>query len=154
MGKYEINEKTLALKPKNTRTMVYEDDRSFMVNEPATKIMEDSCTYYGSSLKGRKKGAQKVLKTRYKVPIIVEDVNNIIFFPTKSDRRTECAWISLNNIDNYYKENDDMYIRFKNGKVLKVDESYNIIDRQILNATRLGCLMQERRKKLQKKVKK
>ncbi len=151
MDKYEINNKTLALKPKEDKTTVYEEDRIFTVNSTPHRIMEDSCTYYGSTLEGRKMGASRILNMSYKLPIMVEDSNNIIFFPTKSSRKKECIWISLNNIKDYYQENDNMVVVFYNGKKLKIKESYKIIDGQILKATRLGCVMQERIKKNTKK---
>ena len=154
MKNYEINEKTLALKPKDEKTLVLEEGNTFVVDMPPSKIMEESCNFYGSSLEGRQEGAAKLLNVSYKIPIIVEDVNNIIFFPTASPRKKDCVWISLNNIKNYYQNNNDIVIVFRNGKKIKVKESYYIIDSQILKATRLGCVIQERVKKNTKKVKK
>ena len=154
MKKYEINEKTLALKPKEDKTLVLEEGNTFVADMPTNKIMEESCNYYGSSLEGRQEGASKLLNVSYKIPIIVEDVSNIIFFPTASPRKKGCIWISLNKIRDYYKENNNIVIVFKNGKQIKVRESYHIIDSQILKATRLGCVIQERLKKNTKKVKK
>ncbi len=151
MNKYEINNKTLALKPKDKQTVVYEDKNTFVVDDTVNQIMEESCNYYGSTLEGRKEGASKLLKINYKVPIVIEDVNNIIFFPTSSPRKKECIWISLNNIKDYYQKNGMIVIVFNNNKKIKVKESYKVIDTQILKATRLGCLIQERIKKNRKK---
>ena len=152
MDKYEINDKTLALKMKENKTVVYEEGSTFTINGiTPNQIMEDSCTYYGSTLEGRKVGSSNVLNMSYKLPILVEDVNNIIFFPTKSPRKRDCVWLSLNNIKDYYQENDKIVVVFNNGKKLKIKESYRIIDSQILKATRLGCVMQERIKKNTKK---
>ena len=154
MKKYEINEKTLALKPKDEKTLVLEEGNTFVVDMPPNKIMEESCNYYGSSLEGRQEGAAKLLNISYKIPIIVEDVNNIIFFPTASPRKKGCVWVSLNNIRDYYQNSKGIVIVFKNGKQLKIKESYYVIDNQILKATRLGSVIQERMKKNTKKVKK
>ena len=147
MERYEINDKTLVLKPKDEKTVVYEEGGTITVNKTPYKIMEDSCAYYGSTLDGRKEGAANLLSNSYKLPVIVEDANNIIFFPTKSPRKKDCIWVSLNNIRDYYPQKGYIVIEFNNGKKIKVKESYKIIDSQILKATRLGCVMQERIKK-------
>ena len=147
MERYEINDKTLVLKPKDDKTIVYEEDGTKTVSKTPYKIMEESCAYYGSTLDGRKMGASSLLNNSYKLPVVVEDANNIIFFPTKSPRKKDCIWISLNNIRDYYQQKDYIVIEFNNGKKIKVKESYQIIDSQILKATRLGCVMQERIKK-------
>lgn len=148
MERYEINDKTLVLKPKEDKTIVYEEgEKTKTVNKTPYKIMEDSCAYYGSTLDGRKMGAANLLSNSYKLPVVVEDANNIIFFPTKSPRKKDCIWVSLNNIRDYYPQKDYIVIEFNNGKKIKIKESYQIIDSQILKATRLGCVMQERIKK-------
>ena len=151
MEKYEINNKTLALEPLDDKTIVYEDEGTFTVNCSPNKIMEQSCEYYGSTLEGRQRGASKLLNVFYKLPVIVEDYNNIIFFPTSSQKGGRCTWISLNNILNYYKDGDEIVIIFKNKKEVKIKESYRIIDNQVLKATRLGCIIQSRMKKNQEK---
>ena len=151
MKKYEINEKTLALAPRDNKTIVYEEDSTFLVDGTPNKIMEDSCAYYGSTLEGRQKGASKLLNISYKIPVIVEDVNNLVFFPTASPKGNKCMWLALNNILNYYKDEEEIVIVFKNKKEIRLKESYRIIDNQILKATRLGCVMQERIKRNTKK---
>ncbi len=154
MKKYEINCKTMALVPCENKTVVYEEDDSFTVDQSIKQIMEDSCLYYGSTLSGRKKCASKILNSTYKTPIVVEESSNLIFFPTASPRLDSCIWIALNKISNYYKVNDGLLVRFKGNKSLKINKSYHIIDTQVLRATRLGCILEERKIKSEKNVKK
>ena len=156
MTTYEINDETLAVIPKNeTSTFIYENDRKFLVNQSADEIMEDSCEYFGSSLKGRQSGTTALTGITHKVPIIIEESSNIIFFPTTSPRLKSCCWIALNNIVSYSKEKNVCRVKFKDGKTINFETSYGIINNQILRASRLQMMLDSRkRKKTQKTSKK
>lgn len=93
---------------------------------------------------------KKILGISHKAPIIVEESRGIIFFPTASPRLATCSWISLNNIKDYAKYNKKTIIKFTCGKNVKFDLSYGIVDNQVLRATRLSVLLNERRKELEK----
>lgn len=69
----------------------------------------------------------------------------MIFFPTNSPRLTDCTWISLNNIENYSKNNGKTEIIFKNGKVIEVDVSYGSLENQVLRSTRLESILRKRK---------
>ena len=155
MESYEVNEDTLAIIPKNNKTIIYERDGNYIINEECDKIMEDSCKYFGSTLQGRYEGSKNLLKTNYKVPILVEETSELIFFPTSSPRLKECAWISLKNIKSYERDSKGCKITFNNGKKIRLDISYGVLNNQILRSSRLLILIKERKmEKLAKKTKK
>ncbi len=156
MTTYEINNETLAVIPKNeTTSFIYEKDRKILVNQSVDEIMEESCEYFGSSLKGRQSGTTALTGITHKVPIIVEESSNIIFFPTSSPRLKDCCWVALNNIVSYSKENNVCKIKFNDGKIIKFDASYGIINNQVLRASRLQMMLDSRkRRKMQKTAKK
>ena len=145
MNEYEINEDTLALISLDDNTKVFENDRTFTIEKATSKIMEDSCEYFGSSLSGRQKGTEKLIGVTYKAPIIVEESKNIIFFPTTSPRIKSCNWISLNNLERYYTKNKKVVLEFKNKQKIMLNMSYGIIDNQILRATRLEAVLRGRK---------
>lgn len=149
MQDYEINKKTLAIVPfgKN-KTIVYENHDCFILEERASKIMDSSCRYYGSSMEGRQKGTTSLTGITYKVPIVVSEENQIIFFPTSSPRLKDCAWISLSNVQRYFNQGDRIIIEFLNQEIIELPVSYNIINNQILKASRLESLFKKRRPKL------
>ena len=98
---YEISRGTLAIVPsEGDSSMIYEDETQYIVPEKPFKIMEDSCKYFGSTYEGRKNGARNILGAEYKVPIVVEDENNLIVFPTTSPLAEDCVWISLKRVKN------------------------------------------------------
>ncbi len=150
MEEYEINLNTLALIPiSEKKTKIFEKDSEFIVEKTVNKIMEESCEFFGSSLIGRQKGTSKLIGVTHKAPIIVEETKEIIFFPTSSPRLSNCCWISLNNLENYYSKNQNktVVLEFKNKKELNLSISYGIVDNQILRATRLESVIRKRRKK-------
>ncbi len=150
MDHYEINDKTIALYGMQNKTRVYEEDKSFIIDKSATTIMEESCTYFGSSLNGRKRGTEKLIGVSYKAPIIVEETNDLIFFPTSSPRCDECSWIRSNKIDKFYYKNNHLMIEFKNGNKIYLKISYDVFNKQILRATRLEHVLNDRKKELNK----
>ena len=146
MNSYEINQDTLAIIPKtNKKTIVYEKDRNYVINNNVDKIMEDSCRYYGSTFKGRQSGAKSLINITHKVPIIVEETNDLIFFPTASPRLNSCSWISLNNIKYYERDMRGCKITFKDGKSVILPISYGIINNQILRSSRLQMMLDKRK---------
>lgn len=143
---YEINLSTLAIIPlNNKRCKVIEESNEFIVNETAFSIIDKSCKFFGSSYNGRFEGTKHLTGISYKSPIIIEETRNIIFFPTSSPRIADCSWISLNNILNYKNICGKTILEFNNGYNLKLDISYNIVENQILRATRLDSILRKRK---------
>ena len=99
---YEINEGTLAIISMDEGcSKVIEDDNSYIVGDNAYNIIDHSCRYFGSSYNGRKEGSKSIIGQNYKLPIIIEDSMNIIFFPTASPDEDDCIWLAVNKIKSY-----------------------------------------------------
>ena len=141
--KYEINKGTLAVVPNaEIGSLVYEDDERYVINQTPFSIMEDSCMYFGSTYEGRKQGAKKILNAEYKIPIVVEDSNNLIVFPTTSPYSDDCCWISLKRIKNIEKiDANNTKIIFDNNKEIIIDCSYRSLENQISRASRLDIIL-------------
>ena len=108
--------------------------------------MVKSCKYFGSSYNGRKEGSKSILGVEYKVPIVVEDSKNIIFFPTTSPHDNECIWLSLNHIKDYYRTDyNQTKVIFDNNKEIVIPISYRSIENQILRSARLESLLRNRK---------
>ena len=152
MKDYEINDETLAIMPDDIwSSMVLEDDCKYEVTKTPLEILDYSCKYFGSSYPGRKDGSKEILNSSYKLPILVEDTRNIIFFPTSSPLDEGCSWISLSNIKDYRKVgNNKTEILFKNNKKITVDVSYYSFNNQVMRASRLESITRNRREKAEK----
>ena len=148
---YEIDLSTLMLIGiDDSRTLVVTLEKEFIVDECAKKIIDNSCKYFGSTLVERIKATQRVVNIRSKVPIIIENSRNIIFFPLKSCREKSNIWISFNNLVRYEKKDNVTYLYFKENKVQKLDFSYYIIDNQVTRSLLLDYEINKRRKSLEK----
>ena len=145
MISYEINRNTLAIIPINdTQTKVVEKDNIFIVESSSIDIIRNSCEFFGSSYLGRKEGTRKLTGITHKCPIIIEESNLLIFFPTESPRLTSCSWIGFNFIKKYINNNGKTTIIFDNNKVLDVDVSYGVIDNQVLRSSKLDSVLRKR----------
>ena len=147
--KYEISKGTLAIVPNEKETsLVYEDGERYIIDEKPFKIMEESCKYFGSTYNGRKDSARSILGAEYKVPIIVEDTDNLIVFPTTSPLADDCVWISLGRVKMFDKiDSFNTKIVFDNDKEIIVPCSYRTIENQISRASRLDYIMRKRKNK-------
>ena len=149
MLEYEISSKTCALLAINSQeTEVIEEENRFIIDHRATKIIKKSCEYYGCTLEGRLKGSQKQLGMKYKLPIVIENTNELIFFPTTSPRLEDCSWISLNNIKTYQKQGYGTLVEFNNGITIELEISLETLENQINRATRLMLVTRQRSKML------
>ena len=146
MNEYEINSKTLALISLNElKTKVMEENNIYIVNQSVKEIINHSCKYFGSSYIGRYEGTKAIIGINYKSPILIEETNYIIFFPTCSVRNKKCNWISLNKIKDYKKYNHISKIIFKNDIELVLDMSYGSLENQILRSTLLESKLRKRK---------
>lgn len=147
MENYEVGVNTLAVVGMGRRrSKIVESEGDLMVDYPAYEVMDHSCCYYGSSYSGRTKGSKAILKCEYKLPIIVEETREMIFFPTQSPSTDACIWLSLGNIDYIEGNHKQCTIVFKNGRNLTIFRSKESIENQLYRATRLKYLLSQRRK--------
>lgn len=143
---YEITFDTQVILPMDSKSSkIIENNESYVVNVTPMQILEHSCEYFGSSFDGRREETKKLLGITHKSPIIVEESRKIIFFPTTSPDRNDCIWINLEKISRYYKSSQKKsIIEFKNGDIIEFDVSIGSLTNQILRASRLKYILEER----------
>ena len=147
MNKYEINKNTLAIVGINDfKSMVIESDNNYVIEDNSYQVMEDSCNYFGSTFKGRVEGTKKMLDISYKVPIIIEESNELIFFPLSEIDNSKCTWISLRWFDKVIKENNNTYIYFKNGEKININVSKYVVENQVFRSLKLNNVLNDRKK--------
>lgn len=135
----------MALISEKNGTRVLEYDDEYQVNESVYSIMENSCKYFGSSFDGRINGSKSVLGSVYKVPIIVEETQKLIFFPTESLTSPKVSWIAYKNIKNIEKFGKHSLIRFINGKSIVLECPYFTLKNQIFRCNMLDSIFTKRR---------
>ena len=146
MEKYEINEETLAVLGINKKqAKVLESSKEYVINDSAYEVMDYSCKFFGSSYSGRVDGSKKMLGANYKLPIIVEESSELIFFPISSPDNIKCIWISLKWVKDIIDEDGKTYIVLKNGKKIESFMSKLSVKNQIMRASRLNLILNERK---------
>lgn len=138
MKNYEINEDTYAIIGKNFgKTKIIEKNNEYEVENDAYKVMDENCKYYGSSYYGRVEASKLILNCSYKLPVVVEESNCIIFFPIKSTLVDDCTWINLNSIKHIEKVDNKSKITFINDEEMIFDISKLSLENQIYKSSKL-----------------
>lgn len=114
-------------------TYVLDEKQEYIIPTTPTKIIEQACRYYGSSLKGRVEGTKEISEIFYKPPIAINPSNGMFFFPTSSPRLKTCSWIAHSHILTLHPKEDQRTteIVFKNGRKVIVPVSYGSITNQL-----------------------
>ena len=146
MEKYEVNDETLAvIGIGKNKSKIIEKEREYFIEDSAYEVMDYSCKYFGSSYLGRVDGSKKMLDANYKLPIIVEESSELIFFPISSPENINCIWVSLKWYQDIINKDGKSYIILKNGKKIESSISKSSIKNQILRASRLNLIINERK---------
>lgn len=147
MNDYEINIETLLIIPySNGKSKVYEYEGEYIIDQTTINVIKHSCIFFGCTFEGRKDAVKNILGIDMKVPILIEDTKNIIFFPVSSCINKNSIWISYSNLLKYSKLNEfSTVLYFRNNKKLKVDVKYNLIDNQVIRCIKLESLLLKRK---------
>lgn len=144
---YEINKSTCAIIPVEKGKIKIIGERDYKLEGCVMDAIEYGCCFYGSSFAGRVEGSKFLLGSFYKLPIIMEEESETIFFPTHSYRHAKCSWIALGKIHEYVKCGYNVKIVFNNGKTLILPVSYDSLETQIFRATKLLLTLKHRKEK-------
>ncbi|MYL47631.1 competence protein [Virgibacillus halodenitrificans] len=152
----EITPMTLALiasrdRKENRTTQVVEEDTEYLVQAHTSRLIDQSCKYFGSSLKGRQEGTREICGITYKAPITINPSSGMYFFPTNSPSNSNCCWIAHSHIDQVNQaQTSGTEIIFKNGKKIFITTSYGIVLNQIQRTAQYRYLLDKRLQFLQK----
>lgn len=147
VDEYELSRNTLALiSLKEDLTCIYEADERYHVEQSSQSIIDHTCRYFGSSYDGRLHGTKSLIGVSSKAPIIIEESQNLIFFPTCSPRKPICHWIALHQVKDFYKmDANHVKVLFQNGISIIVNISYYSFENQLFRATRLAAVLNQRK---------
>ncbi len=133
---YIIKNDTLYLRVNNESIYVKEINNEMILNENIIKVLNNSCIYYGSSLKGRILGAKSLIKSKYKLPLIISEKNNLFFINIKDKNGYE-YWLNFQYIKDYIYVDNLLKIFFVSDKSLLINCSWTIFNNQMLKCSRL-----------------
>ncbi|WLV25520.1 competence protein ComK [Aciduricibacillus chroicocephali] len=147
---YEVNPLTLAIlsrKDEKGRTTAYvlEQDAEYVVSRTPTNIIDQSCSYFGASLKGRQEGTRSICGITHKAPISIDPASGMYFFPTASPSNALCSWIAHSHIETLHSlPNQNTEITFKNGTSIVVEASQGSIMNQVQRTAHFRYLLDKR----------
>ncbi|MEH7304759.1 competence protein ComK [Neobacillus drentensis] len=102
---YEINSRTLFLEPVVYGSKIYsrivELEDEFLSPFKPLDIIKKSCSYFGVDYESRKRGTRQLIGYSRKLPIIIEPIYHIYFYPTVSPLIPTCIWISFEHVESY-----------------------------------------------------
>ena len=135
---YELCSKTLVLIPIGLKkTHIIEEEREIDIEDSFMNIIDYNCKINGSSYAGRYESSKLLIGSSSKLPILLEEIEREIYIPTNSSRNKNCWWISYNNLKDYYKNNKNVVLVFKNNKKVELDISFKVFEKQILKVNKL-----------------
>ena len=103
--RYIITKNTFLLKANEKNgTKIIERGKEKNSKESMLTIINDSCSYYRFSLEYRLYESKEEFKKNYKLPIIIDNDQKIIFFPLKSITSKDNIWVSYNNITTFLRK--------------------------------------------------
>ncbi|MBQ8901710.1 MAG: competence protein ComK [Bacilli bacterium] len=139
MENYIINNKTIAILKNNNKTIIYDVDNIRVINKNIKRILDENCSFYGSSLSGRKKSAKNILNIHYKVPVVVKE--DVILLQVNNIRNKECLFLVLNKIVDYKLENQKLKIICINKQVFLINISKNSFEKMLINSIKLNNIL-------------
>lgn len=137
MENYLISNKTIAVIKNKRKTIIINVDKVVVINKSVKNILEYNCNYYGSSFDGRIKCAKDILNIKYKIPIVIDDKNNIVLISLNSPRDSSNVYLVTNKILNYEIINNNLRVFCLNNVNFKVKLSKNVFEKLLLNSIKI-----------------
>lgn len=137
MEKYLVSNKTIAVIKNKKKTIIINVDKVVVINKSIKNILEFNCNYYGSSLDGRIKCAKDILNIKYKIPIVIDDKNNIVLVSLNSPRNSSNVYLVTNKILNYEIVNNYLRVFCLNNINFRVKLSKNVFEKLLLNSIKI-----------------
>ncbi|QFT88296.1 Competence transcription factor [Bacillus sp. THAF10] len=148
-AEYEINEFTMVIFPFEWEgklfAKVLEEEQEIYVSLSPIKIIENSCKFYCSSFEGRKQGTKTVSGYTHKPPIVIDQMNDIFFFPTASPTNENCIWVSLHYAYEYNSTpSANTHVTFPNNTSVEIPVSKTSFETQVYRTSVVRSKLQQR----------
>lgn len=137
---YLITAKTKAIMNKESgyyRTLILEGREQRRSTYTCEEILNESCITYGADIVGRRKAAERYLKSSIKLPLSVHPAAGIYFFPTSSIQNKDCVWLAYHHIEEIKERDDKAFVLFEDGTGLYINSSVYTLDNQMKRTSEL-----------------
>ncbi|MDZ5711331.1 competence protein ComK [Jeotgalibacillus haloalkalitolerans] len=139
---YEINQATMAIRCARHleyQSHIIETGKSCYSAMTSLQLLDYACKMGGSTYKGRQDSVRFKFSFYSKIPILVNQNEEIIMFPTHSPTHIDNIWISLEHFDKAFEhaEREKAIVRFTNGEQITVMCSLKTLSKQHQRASAL-----------------
>ncbi|WP_238985087.1 competence protein ComK [Bacillus kwashiorkori] len=143
---YLITEETMMLIPKQLAgglgTIALEQDSAILIKKSPLSIIKQNCKNGFSNYDSKVETTKKLIGVNYKVPVPINELPTIIFFPTESPKSPTCYWISFEHIKSLKLEDSQVTeVEFSNNQKLFVPVSETIIEKQWMKSGMLKSIL-------------
>ncbi|MCF3942047.1 competence protein ComK [Oceanobacillus alkalisoli] len=134
---HEISPVTMAIiasRDKDGRLISYilDETAEYVSHLSPSKLIDNACMFFGSSLKGRQEGSRVISGLTHKVPISIDPASGMYFLPTYSPTSPKCSWLSHSHIGDVIQlDEGNAEVLFINGKTITLDVSYGSLTNQV-----------------------
>src|SRR5699024_3323355 len=152
---YEVTPLTMAILAQqnengSTSTRILEEQEEYSVHHSPSKIIDNACKFFGSSLRVRQDGTKGICGITHKAPISVDPGSGMYFFPTTSPTNPKCSWIAHSHINQVVQgPGRQTEVIFKNHKSILLDISFGSMLNQVQRTAQYRYLLDNRIKYLQ-----
>jgi competence protein ComK len=139
---YIIKENTMIILPWYSmhaylKSTVLEEYQEIDANESPLTLVENSCDYYGSDLKGRLQSASTILKGQRMLPVLISETNRICMVPTCSPYKPECVWLSYKHVKDIIPKEERAIVILSNYQTVELDITRDALETRLLRAARV-----------------
>jgi competence protein ComK len=135
---YEISQTTIALlhnHHEKYQTKILDLEGEFYSSKPIMKLLEEACLNNCSTYEGRRQAVIHFTNYTQRIPILINQFEKIIAFPTHSPEQSHCIWIFFHQILEISPINKTQsLITFKNYKQLQLNISFHTLHEQCKKA--------------------
>jgi competence protein ComK len=101
-------------------TIVWELNRTFIVDKSPLEILNDSIRCIGFDLRGAMKTSQLFLGNKHMCPVMINPIHKICVFPNKSAKHPDAMWFNPTHIIRTNTLRRQTKVEFSNGLVIIV----------------------------------
>ncbi|RYM05018.1 competence transcription factor (CTF) [Sporolactobacillus sp. THM7-7] len=149
LEQYIIHPGTMALLPHddengNLWTFALEEKQTRTVKKTPLRIVQESCAYFGSTYKGRKKGAVS-MGFKSMPPICICSELKIYFISLMSETHRECVWLAHSHI-RQWEENDrsKVWVKLTNDKRISIPVAKHSFSNKVFRTAQYRYQLRER----------
>ena len=123
--------------------LVVETGQSFIVDQSPLEIIQYSTLYVGYSLKGATEAARWLLGDIQMCPVIVNPIQGIVLFPTRSSSHEDTIWLNPAHIQRCIPDNGKSLVLFKNQTAMTIHQKPISLNNKLVIATDLIDMVTE-----------